>query len=179
MTAPSSRRLAIGTVLGIAGLLCFGSLCYLAGARINTSPSIALGLYWVSCKPAEKGDYVMFCPPRSELFDTARERGYIGTGFCPGGYGYIMKRVLAAKNDVVTVAKDGVRVNGNLLPFSAVLEADQGGRPLPRYRSDGYTLNEGQVLLMTDVHSFSFDSRYFGPIDRSQIKSVISPVFTW
>ena len=179
MTASPSRRFAIGSVLMIAGLLCFGGLCYLAGARVNTSPSIALGLYWTCRKPAENGDYVMFCPPRSELFDTARERRYIGAGFCSGGYGYIMKRVLAAQNDAVTVTQDGVRVNGKLLPFSAVLEADQGGRPLPRYRSDGYTLNEHQVLLMTDVHPFSFDSRYFGPIDRSQIKSVISPVFTW
>jgi conjugative transfer signal peptidase TraF len=138
-----------------------------------------LGLYWTCRKPAEKDDYVMFCPPRLELFDTARERGYIGAGFCPGGYGYIMKRVLAAKNDAVTVTQEGVRVNGKLLPFSAVLGADQGGRPLPRYRSNGYTLNEDQVLLMTDVYPFSFDSRYFGPIDRSQIKSVIYPVFTW
>jgi conjugative transfer signal peptidase TraF len=179
LTTLPSKRFAIGTVLGITGLLCFGGLCYLAGVRINTSPSIALGLYWSCAKPAEKGDYVMFCPPRSELFDTARKRGYIGAGFCPGGYGYIMKRVFAATNDAVTVTEDGVRVNGKLLPFSAVLEADQGGRPLPRYRNDGYTLNEHQVLLMTDAHPFSFDSRYFGPIDRSQIKSVISPIFTW
>jgi conjugative transfer signal peptidase TraF len=90
-----------------------------------------------------------------------------------------MKRVLAAGNDAVSVAPDGVRVNGKLLPFSAVLVADQGGRPLPRYRSDGYTLSERQLLLMTDVCPFSSDSRYFGPIDRSQIKSVIYPVFTW
>lgn len=178
MTVPSSRRVAVATVIGMAALLGFGGFCYLAGVRINTSPSISLGLYWATGEPAKTGDYVMWCPPRSETFDLAKERGYIGAGLCPGGYGYIMKRVAAAKNDVVTVADEGVRVNGDLLPFSALLKADQAGRPLPRYRP-GYKLNEHQVLLMTDVHPFSFDSRYFGPIDRSQIKTVIAPVLTW
>ena len=73
--------------------------------------------------------YVIFCPPKRDVFDVAKERGYIGAGFCPGGYGYMMKRVFAAKDDVVVVADDGVRVNGELLPFSAPLKSDKAGRP--------------------------------------------------
>jgi conjugative transfer signal peptidase TraF len=138
-----------------------------------------LGLYWASSKPVEKGDYVIFCPPQIGVFDTARARGYILAGWCPGDYGYMMKRILAAKNDVVTIADDGVRVNGQLLPYSAVLKADRSGRPLPRYQASSYTLSEHQVLLMTDVNPLSFDSRYFGPINRAQIKTVIFPVITW
>lgn len=169
------ERIAIGGV----GLLFLGIVCCAIGARINTTRSIPLGLYWTSSKPAEKGDYVMFCPPPLGVFDIAKERGYIRAGFCPGDYGYMMKRILAAKNDAVTIADDGVRVNGRLLPFSTVLKADKGGRPLSRYQADNYTLNEYQVLLMTDVNPLSFDGRYFGPIDRSQIETVISPVITW
>jgi type IV secretory pathway protease TraF len=33
-------------------------------------------------------------------------------------YGYLMKRVAASENDTVTIADDGVRVNGDLLPES-------------------------------------------------------------
>jgi len=173
------HRIAVGTAVGGAGILLFGIACYAAGARINTTRSIPLGLYWASSKPVEKGDYVMFCPPPLVVFDIAKERGYIRAGFCPGGYGYMMKRVLAAKNDAVSVADEGVRVNGQLLPLSTVIKADLGGHPLPRYQADSYTLNEYQVLLMTDVNPLSFDSRYFGPINRSQIKTVIAPIFTW
>ncbi|MES2568793.1 MAG: conjugal transfer protein TraF, partial [Verrucomicrobiota bacterium] len=40
-----------------------GAGCYAAGARINTSKSIPVGLYWTSNSPVEKGAYVLLCPP--------------------------------------------------------------------------------------------------------------------
>lgn len=91
----------------------------------------------------------------------------------------MMKRVLAAKGDEVTVADDGVRVNGVLLAYSKPFKSDKAGRPLPRYQSDRYTLGASEVLLMSDVSDTSFDARYFGPINRSQIVTVIKPVMTW
>lgn len=173
------KRIASGTAIGGAAVLMLGVACYAVGARINTTRSIPVGLYWTSSKSVEKGDYVLFCPPPLGVFDIAKERGYIRAGFCPGNYGYMMKRVLAAKDDAVIIADDGVRVNGNLLPLSAVLKADKGGRPLPRYQANSYTLGAYELLLMGDVNPISFDGRYFGPINRAQIKTVIFPVFTW
>lgn len=177
-----SRRLkwlCSGVAIGGIVLLLLGAFLSVAGARINTTHSIAPGLYWTSDKPVEKGDYVLFCPPPSEVFDMAKQRDYISSGFCPDGYGYMMKRILATKDDVVSIADEGVRVNGNLLPFSALIKADKSGQPLPQYRTAGFKLSDQQVMLMTDINPSSFDSRYFGPIDRSQIKTVIFPVITW
>lgn len=173
------KRIAAGAAIGGAALLALGIACYAAGARVNTTKSIPVGLYWASSLPVRKGAYVMFCPPQVGVFKDAKERNYIGGGFCPGGYGYLMKKVLAAKSDVVTVADDGVRVNGKLLPLSAPFKADKAGRPLPRYQSNSYELGNSEVLLMSDVSGTSFDGRYFGPINVSQIKTVIVPVFTW
>ena len=113
------------------------------------------------------------------MFDDARERGYIGAGFCPGGYGYMMKRVLAAKADAVNITEDGVRVNGQQLPLSAPLKTDKAGRALPRYSAQTFTVGSSELLLMSDVSGTSFDGRYFGPIERSQITTVLRPVFTW
>lgn len=96
-----------------AALLVLGVAAHLAGARINSSHSIPRGLYWTSSAPVAPGRYVMFCPPQLGVFEEARRRGYIGTGFCPGGYGYMMKKVLGTGNDAVSVAPDGVRVNGH------------------------------------------------------------------
>lgn len=151
----------------------------LAGARINTTKSIPIGLYWTSSAPVEKGAYVYWCPPKVGVFDDAKERGYIGAGFCDGDYGYMMKRVLAAKGDTVTVSHDGVRVNNELLALSKPLKTDGAGRLMPRFQADHYTLGDSEVLLMSDVSGTSFDGRYFGPINRSQIKTVIRPVITW
>jgi conjugative transfer signal peptidase TraF len=173
------KRISVGTAIGGAAILALGVACYAAGARINTTKSIPVGLYWTSSAPVEKGTYVLFCPPQAGVFDDAKERGYIGAGFCPGDYGYMMKCVLAAKGDTVTIADDGVRVNGELLPHSAPIQADKAGRPLPRYQANHFTLGNSEVLLMSDVSGTSFDGRYFGPINRSQIKGVIRPVFTW
>lgn len=172
------KRLSLITLyLGVSVLL-LGFCAYATGARINTTHSIPVGLYWMTDKPIEKGAYVIFCPPPSDVFDEAKQRGYFRAGFCPGDYEYLMKKILAAKKDKVSVADDGVRVNGELLPFSAPLKADSYGRPLPVLRTD-YVLGDDDLLLMTDVSATSFDSRYFGLINRSHIKGVIRPIFTW
>ena len=173
------KRIAAGVVIAGVAALLLAAGGYAAGARVNTTQSIPVGLYWTSSAPVEKGAYVLWCPPKVGVFDDAKERGYIGAGFCPGDYGYMMKRVLAAKDDAVAVADDGVRVNGELLPLSAPIKADKAGRPLPRYPSNRYTLGQAEVLLMSDVSATSFDGRYFGPIQRSQIQTVIRPVLTW
>jgi conjugative transfer signal peptidase TraF len=109
----------------------------------------------------------------------AKQRGYLAAGFCPGGYGYMMKRILAVKGDAVSIAADGVRVNQRLLPYSAPLAEDLAGQPLPRYRAAQFVLGSSQVLLMSDVSGTSFDARYFGPVDRTQIQTALTPVITW
>lgn len=173
------KRIMRGTAVAGAGIIGLGLACYFAGARVNTSKSIPVGLYWTSSKPVEKGAYVLVCPPQVGVIAEAKRRGYLAAGFCPGGYGYMMKRILAAKGDGVTIADDGVRVNGALLPFSAPLAHDKAGRPLPRFQSASFTIGNSEVLLMSDVSGTSFDGRYFGPVGRSQIQTVIVPVLTW
>jgi conjugative transfer signal peptidase TraF len=172
------KRLTSGTAIVGSVFLAMGMVCYAVGARINTSKSIPVGLYWMTERHIEKGEYVLLCPPPNNVFDEAKKRGYFGAGFCPGDYEYLMKKILAAKKDKVSISDDGVRVNGELLPFSTPLSADKQGRPLPVLRGE-YRLGDSDLLLMTDVSPISFDSRYYGLINRSQIKGVIRPVFTW
>lgn len=177
------KRALKGTVvyMSIVGatILVLSAACFAAGARINTTKSIPIGLYWTSDAHVEKGVYVLFCPPQNSVFDDAKKRGYIGAGICPGGYGYMMKRVLAVKDDIVTVNGAGVRVNEVPLPHSVPLNTDTAGRPLPRFQVDRYTLGQAEVLLMSDVSGTSFDGRYYGPVNTSQIKTVIRPVLIW
>ncbi len=174
----SLKRIYAGFAILAITIFLFCILLFLLGARINNSKSLALGLYWTINQPIEKGAYVIFCPPDTSAFAIAKERGYISGGYCPGGYGQMMKRILAAKGDAVSVTGAGVLVNDQLLAFSKPYSSDPAGRPLPQ-TSDFYTLKENELLLMTDVSATSFDARYFGPIDKAQIKSVIRPILTW
>lgn len=159
-------------------VMAIATLSYAAGARINTTRSIPIGLYWTSDTEAGKGAYVRFCPPDIDAMAMARQRGYISAGFCPGDYGYIMKRISAVDGDTVTIDSRGVAVNGRLLPFSRPRAIDAAGRPLPELQAS-YTLQADQMLLMSDVSNTSFDARYYGPVNRAQIEAVIKPVITW
>ena len=172
------KRLSMMTLCVGISILLLGYWAYASGARVNTTHSIPRGLYWLTDRPIEKGAYVIFCPPQNDVFDEAKRRGYFKAGFCPGEYQYLMKKVLAVKYDKVSVTELGVHVNGELLPFSAPLNADSTGRPLPILRAE-YKLRDTDLLLMTDVSQKSFDSRYFGLIPQSQILGVIRPIFTW
>ncbi|PNR84163.1 conjugative transfer signal peptidase TraF [Xanthomonas oryzae] len=173
------KRVILSAVVAGVGIGVVGGALYACGARINTSKSIPLGMYWTSNEAVAKGEYVIFCPPQRRVFEDARDRGYIGSGFCPGGYGYMMKKVLAVKGDTVSVTPQGVTVNGELLPYSNPMSADAVGQSLPRMSGERYTLGESELLLMTDRSATSFDARYFGTVTRKQVKSVIRPVFTW
>jgi conjugative transfer signal peptidase TraF len=165
-----------GLLTAVLSPIAVGLICYLAGLKINTTKSIPVGIYRLTDVPVGKGEYVIFCPPQTALFDEARERGYIGAGFCPGGYGYMMKRVLATGNDRIVSTDEGLRINGSLLPLSKPLETDNAGRMMPRYRFNDYKLGKSELLLMSDVSGTSFDGRYFGSVEAGQVRGVIRPV---
>jgi len=170
------RMAALAAPIAGSVVLAAGVLCYLAGARVNTSKSIPVGLYWTSDRPVERGAYVVLCPPQVGVVAEALRRDYLPAGFCPGGYGFMMKKVAALKEDVVDISDAGVAVNGALLPLSAPVLQDAAGRPMPRYQATHFVIGNSEVLLMSDVSSTSFDGRYIGPVNRAQIEAVIVPV---
>lgn len=169
-----------GSVVGLAilGSALAGVASGFMGARINTTKSIPVGLYWTASEAVRPGNYVMFCPPQSEAFHLARTRRYIDAGSCPGNYGFMMKRVFAVGGDRVEITANGVTVNGLEVPNSRPLLQDGEGQSLPQIRG-AFVLSSSDVLLMSGTSSTSFDARYFGLVKRIQIESVIRPVFTW
>ena len=169
-----TRNLLIGTGATVSIIVLLGAL----GARFNVTRSYPLGLYWTSDEEVRKGVLVWACPPQVEAIDIALHRGYILAGYCPGGYGNILKKVVAMTGDRVIVTEQGVSVNGETIPNSALRRLDAQGKPLP-FNETAYTLGTAQVLLMSDYTPKSFDGRYFGPINKANIKGVLKPVLTW
>jgi conjugative transfer signal peptidase TraF len=166
------------TLLALISLTLLTLSFKLLGLYINTTRSIPLGLYKSVNQKPRKGAYVIFCPPKNEIFDIAMERGYIGVGLCVGGYGYMMKQVVALEKDKFLVSADGVSVNDTLLPFSQPLLTDGLGRKLPQINQEKAEIPKNYLLLMSDSPN-SFDGRYFGLINKKQVKSVIKPLYTW
>jgi len=174
----TQRRRPVRLLVLLLSPLWLPGLALLAGLRVNHTHSFPPGVYLAVPKAPAVGDLVMFRPPEEAVFDEALARGYIGNGGF-SHYETMLKRLVAVGGDVVTIDDRGVSVNGQTLKNSKPMPMDEAGRPMPVWHLKDYRLSEGEVLLMSDYSPISFDSRYFGPIPRTQIQSVVRPVLTW
>jgi len=156
--------LTVGIVFWGAGRL---------GIRINTSPSLPIGLYQVASGP--DATLVEFCPPEP-YGSMANARGYRQSGACPDGGAPLMKPVVARSGDVVSVSERGVAVNGRGLLNSVPLTRDTEGRPLTRWPYGTYTVQPGTIWVVSGYHPRSLDSRYFGSIPVSLIRNRLRPL---
>jgi conjugative transfer signal peptidase TraF len=153
------------TWLSVGEVLCF-----------NFTTSLPLGLYRRVGRRISKGDIVMAClPPTAARLAIAR--GYVWPGDCPGRAAPIGKLVVAVAGDTVTLTREEVRVNGAALPNSRLANFDSKGRALEHYPFASHVLTGDEVWLFSPYHALSFDSRYFGPVHRRNIRSRIIPLW--
>ena len=157
---PDGNALKIVLALGTA-TLCAITALGLAGLRINTTSSLPLGIYVITSDPA--APLVEFCP-EGDFSALSSSRGYRPPGACPDGAAPLLKPVIANSGDTVTVANEGIRVNGRLLRNTAPQRVDTAGRPLRAWPLGVYTVAPATLWVASTYHPNSFDSRYFGPI---------------
>jgi len=145
------------------------------GLRINTSPSLPMGLYITTAQAS--ANLVEFCP--AEPFATLSiVRGYRDPGTCGDGAAPLLKPVVARFGDVVEVSARGIAVNGALLPNTAPVPRDTKGRPLAAWPSGRYVVAPGTIWVASSHHLRSFDSRYFGPILTTAIRHRLKAFLT-
>ena len=145
------------------------------GLRINTSPSLPMGLYIITADA--DADLVEFCPV--EPFATLSiVRGYRSPGTCGDGTAPLLKPIAATSGDVVEVSSFGLSVNGALLPNTAPLATDTKGRHLEAWPSGRYVVAPGTIWVASFYHSRSFDSRYFGPVATAAIRHRLKAFLT-
>ena len=171
------KQLAAWIAVVLLSVLSAALVLVVMGFRVNLTDSIPMGLYRITGIKNLKNAFVIFCPDDKPAFQEAWNRGYIDSGLCPGGYGYLMKKVVACRGDKISVTDEGVLVNHRLIPFSKPISTDGLKRPLPQWRAKDYPLKEDEVLTMTSQSKWSFDSRYYGLVRIKQIKGVITPIW--
>lgn len=120
----------------------------------NVSQSAPIGLYRVRPDASlRSGDMVAAFAPE-EIRALAAERGYVPSSVP------LVKRLAAAKGDLVCASGPTLRVNGQVMALR--LMRDLRGRALPWWR--GCRRLRGGELLLLGRGANSFDGRYFGPI---------------
>lgn len=169
---PKVRRAAlVAVVVSVAVFQLFGLL----GLRINTSPSLPVGLYVITTDGS--ANLIEFCPAQP-FAALSLIRGYRDAGSCPDGGAPLLKPVVAKAGDLIELSSRGISVNGQLLPNTAPLPKDTKGRPLTAWPFGRYPLTAGTVWVASSYHSRSFDSRYFGPVYTTAIRHRLKAFLT-
>jgi len=133
---------------------------------VNESPSLPMGVYRRLGDDIRRGAIVAAPQPD-------RGRPYLAGLGMPAEV-VLIKRVAAVGGDRVCVQGDRV-VAGETVRTAH--SRDSRGRRLPRW-SGCRRLQEGELFLLGDTPG-SFDSRYFGPVDRTAVTGVYREVFRW
>jgi conjugative transfer signal peptidase TraF len=168
----SARRgVGLAAVVFVTPFFALG----MARLRINATPSLPMGLY----RETNDGHaaLVEFCP-QEPYGRFAAARGYRSVGNCPDGAGPLMKPVVASAGDLVELSGRGIAVNGVLLPNTAPRSMDSKGRPMRSWSQGRYRVPAGFVWVASSYNPWSFDSRYFGPIPITLIRSRLKPFLT-
>lgn len=154
-------------VLGMLSVttLCTASLIQIVRPTVprllyNPSPSAPVGWYrlWPD-SDMSRSDLVATRLPESGAA-LVRERHYLPQNVP------LIKTVWAVSGERVCHENGLVLVQGR--PPLIVLKQDELGRALPS-RSGCYELLKDEVFLISNDVQTSFDSRYFGPVDRELV----------
>lgn len=170
----AALRLIFVGMIAMATVLILG---WFGGYRINTTPSSALGLWRAQplTRGLRVGDRVFICPPDNAVFRFARERSYLRLGLCPGGFGPLIKTVVATAGQRVGI-HGFVTIDDRPLANSPIANLDSRRRPLSRFT--GGVVPQNFVFLHSDFAG-SYDSRYFGPIPLSGVLGLAEEVLVY
>ena len=169
------KKVAVASGAALFTLSILSAVAMTFGIRINTSYSLPLGLY--ATTNDVRAELIEFCPVEPFASESA-SRSYRTPGFaCPDGAVPLLKPIVARPGDLVIVSPEGISVNGYLLPKSYPVSQDASGRPLKAWPSGLYGVAPGTVWVASTYNAGSYDSRYMGPIQTSQIRRRLRPLW--
>ena len=135
------------------------------GVSVNVTPSLPLGLYIDKDKTTyEVGDIVLFKVPVSAII----KQQYSKKPWWNDTPKYFMKVIYGVSGNTVYQDDETVVINNRQLPRVAGIPAVIVSGPIP----------PGKLFVGTP-HEKSFDSRYWGLIEKEDVLSVIRPLLTY
>lgn len=166
-------RKAASYRLSLLGLIAIGLLALVwpkATSPVllwNASYSIPTGLYARTSQAPAKGRLAIIRLPEPER-TLAHDRGYLSAG------ALLIKPVVAGPGNVICRYGGIVSIDGR--PRVRAKTIDSRHRQLPRWQKC-FRLTASQIFVLSTVPG-SFDSRYFGPINRERITGIAVPIWT-
>lgn len=130
------------------------------GFTYQVTPSMPKGIYFTfPVKQINRNDIVLFYPPNDA-------KKIINAKHWAPMSGILIKHVIGVPNDFVCNKNHVITVNNKI--FGKIYDYYLPGKKMPRVDFCA-KLKDKQYLLLSTFINRSYDSRYFGPIDQSQI----------
>jgi len=135
----------------------------------NPSPSAPIGFYKIiAVNNLKRGDYIIIpTPPDFRLM--AAKRQYLPLNVP------LIKQVFGIFEDEICRYNESIFINKKLI--AKALKYDNKNRLLPVWQGCMF-LKENQLFALMNNPN-SFDGRYFGALNTSDIIGIAMPIFTW
>jgi conjugative transfer signal peptidase TraF len=131
----------------------------------NASQSVPIGWYYVAKRQPQNGEIAVIKP--SEWVQMyAAQRGYLPSNV------WLLKPILASHPSVICRFGKHVFVDGKHVAKAMIM--DKKHRSLPVWK--GCKPLKPSEYIVLGRHRNSFDSRYFGPIEKSQVVGTAFPL---
>ena len=166
----------------ITRLLAWGAAVALAMAapaalrhsalRFNYSDSVPVGLY--RSQPEPNAPFAGICL-NSNTLRSAFDAGLkLEAGECPDGHQPILKTIYrATPESPIVLASEGFTIAGAPMENTAPKAFSRAGKPLAHYAFGRYTSG---LWAISGYSRDSFDSRYFGPVSRENVRFYAKPL---
>jgi len=128
----------------------------------NSSESVPMGFYWRIRAPVRPGELIAFrVPPAGRAYAAAHLPARLRTS--------ILKPVVAGQG--VQVCADGRRLTIDGRDVAVIADQDRHGVALPHW-AGCRILGADEVFVLSTRIPNSYDSRYYGPVSRSDVLGV-------
>lgn len=164
------RRWPAAATGWLAGLACMAGLALLLPKPMiiyNPSPSIPVGYYIRSAGAPRLGSIIAFHVPKPGLAYAREHIPYV----VGGG---IIKKIAAVSGDHVC-CRHRLVINGRV--WGPVATIDRNGDALPHWGGCRALGRDEYFVVSTRIPN-SFDSRYYGPVSRSDVIGSFRPLWT-
>ena len=154
----------VAIVLLITFNICIGSGLIHSPFYVNITSSAPMGVYMISNDQELKPNVFVMVKENHRL------EQFYGSKRPPQ---LLLKHIAGMPGDIMTVTDSDVRINTESYP---TLSYTSNGMPLQHLPNGIYTLSSDEYFV-ANIPIRSYDSRYFGPVKRDEIQSVVTPVW--